>query len=113
MPSVNYKILGQQSPAASTWVDLYVVPATREAIASSITVANRGTTLVYFRVAVCPAATALPANQDYLYYDVPLAGNDTFIATIGVTMEAANRVKVYSTGTTNISFQLFGSELIP
>lgn len=112
MPAVNYKILGQAAPAGTTWVDLYVVPATKEAIVSSIIVANRGTLVASFRVAVCPAATATPAIQDYIYYDVTLANNDTFIATVGITLAAANRIKVYA-NTADITFQVFGSELTP
>ena len=112
MPAVNYKILGQAAPAGTTWVDLYVVPAPKEAIVSSMTVSNTGLSLAFFRIAVCPAAIATPSPQHYVYYDVALAAQDTFIATVGITLAAANRIKVYAS-TASITFQVFGSELTP
>jgi hypothetical protein len=39
-----------------------------------------------------------------------IAANDTFIATIGVTLATTDKVKVYAT-TANLTFQLFGSEI--
>jgi hypothetical protein len=45
----------------------------------------------------------------YLYYDVTLAGNDTFIATIGITLATTDVVSVYATLAT-LSFNLFGQE---
>lgn len=112
MAAVTYKVLGQVAPPTTTEQDLYTVPGGTSAIASSITVANRGTDLAYFRVAVCPLGVAT-ANKHYLYYDVPLAGNDTFIATVGITLATTDKIKVYASGTggANLSFQLFGSEL--
>lgn len=112
MAAVTYKVLGQVAPPITTEQDLYTVLGATQSIASSITVANRGTTLAYFRVAVCPLGVAT-ANKHYLYYDVPIAGNDTFIATIGLTLGATDKVKVYASGTGggNLSFHLYGSEL--
>lgn len=111
MPT-TYKILGQQDPAVNTPVDIYVTLAGTSAIVSSITVANRGTTLAQFRVAV-HQGTGATLNKDYLYYDVPIAGNDTFIATVGLTLAPTDRIRVEGRGTGggNLSFQIFGSEL--
>jgi hypothetical protein len=108
MPSV-YKILGQVSPSATTETDLYTVPAATSAICSSISICNRGTTQTTFRVSMSQVG-ASTANKDYLYYDVTLAGNDTFIATIGVTLATTDKIRVYS-GSSNLSFQVWGTEI--
>lgn len=113
MPT-TYKILGQQAPALNTEVDIYVTPNSTSTIISSITVANRGTSIAQFRVAI-HQATGVTLTKDYLYYDVTIGGNDTFIATVGITLAATDRVRVEgrSTGGGNLSFQLFGSEITP
>jgi hypothetical protein len=104
-----YKILGQSSPAATTPVDLYTVPTATSTVCSSISICNRGTTQTTFRVSISQAGAATE-NKDYIYYDVTLAGNDTFIATIGVTLATTDKIRVYS-GNNNLSFQLFGTEI--
>jgi hypothetical protein len=105
----TYKILGQQAPAATTEQDLYTVPSSTSAVISSIVICNRGTTATTFRVSITPTNTAT-TSKDYLYYDVTLAGNDTFIATVGITLATTNIVRVYA-GNANLSFNLFGTEL--
>lgn len=105
----TYKILGQQSPVALTPADLYTVPASKSAVCSSIAVCNRGTSQTSFRVSISQAG-ASTANKDYLYYDIAIAGNDTFIATIGVTLATTDTIRVYS-GNTNLTFQLWGTEI--
>ena len=105
----TYKILGQIAPGATTEEALYTVPASTSAVISSIVICNRGTTATTFRVSIIPTNT-ITTSKDYLYYDVTLAGNDTFIATVGITLAAANIVRVYA-GNGNLSFNLFGTEL--
>jgi hypothetical protein len=104
-----YKILGQSSPIATTETTLYTVPAATSTISSSISICNRGATQTTFRVSISQGG-GVTANKDYLYYDVTLAGNDTFIATIGVTLAATDVVRIYS-GNASLSFQLFGTEI--
>ena len=108
MPTLR-KVLGQVAPAATTDTTLYTVPASTSTVASSLVVANRGVVGGFFRVAVRPAGAAL-APQHYLYYDVEIPANDTFIATIGLTLAAADVVTVRSTVAT-VSFNLFGEEV--
>jgi hypothetical protein len=105
----TYKILGQSAPSATTPTDLYTVPSSTSAVISSIVICNRGTTATTFRVSITPTNTAT-TSKDYLYYDVTLAGNDTFIATVGITLTTSNIVRVYA-GNANLSFNLFGTEI--
>jgi hypothetical protein len=105
--ATTYKVLGQAAPSATTETDLYI--ALVSAVASSIIVCNRGTTQATFRVSIAVGGGAT-ANKDYIYYDLLIAGNDTFIATIGVTLAANDKVKVYASSG-NFSFSLYGSEV--
>lgn len=106
------KVLGQVAASATTETDLYEVPSPSasacEASVSSLVVCNRGSTSTTFRVSVAVGGGAT-ANKDYLYYDVPVVGNDTFIATIGITLAEGDVVRVYA-GNANLSFSLFGLE---
>jgi len=102
------KVLGQSNPSAATLTDAYTVPGATQAAVSSLVVANRSSTPTHFRVSVAKAGAADSAEQ-YLYYDIPIIGNDTFIATIGVALETTDVVRVYATLAT-LSFNLFGVE---
>ncbi len=104
-----YKVLGQSSPSATTETALYTVPAATSAVASSVIVCNRSAVLSTFRISIAIAG-ATTAPKDYIYYDLPIGANDTFIATIGVTLAATDEVRVYSSNT-NLSFSLYGSEI--
>ena len=103
-----YKVLGQSSPSAATETTLYTVAAT-SAVASSVIVCNRSSVLSTFRISIAVGG-GVTKPEDYIYYDLPIGANDTFIATIGVTLAATDKVKVYSSNT-NLSFSLYGSEI--
>lgn len=103
------KVLGQLNPAAATLTDLYTVPAATSAVVSTLVVANRSATETSFRISVAPAGAAND-NKQYLYYDVVILGNDTFAATLGITLATTDVVRVYATLAT-LSFQVFGSEI--
>ena len=105
----TYKVLGQSAPSATTATDVYTVGSGKQAIVSTITVANRSATPRTYRIAVRPAGAVL-ANQHYLAYDVALAANDTTALTLGITLTATDVVTVYAS-TTDLSFGIFGSEI--
>jgi hypothetical protein len=107
--ATTYKVLGQISPPALTEDLLYAVPAATSAIGSSIIIANRGTSVATFRVSIAVGGAAT-SNKDYIYYDLPIGANDTFIATIGITLATTDVVRVYASNT-NLSFSLYGSEI--
>lgn len=111
----TYKVLGQASPASLTNTPLYMVPGGGQTVASSIVVSNRDSAKTKFRVMVCPYD---PANipftvfdKNYIYYDLVIDGNDTFIATIGIALNSLDQVLVYSSNG-KLSFSLFGLEII-
>ena len=109
MPT-TYKILGQQAPSATTTVDLYTVPAATQAVVSSIIVCNRSSSATAtFRISASFTGAAT-ANKDYIYYDLIIGQNDTFIATIGLTLGATDKIRIYAS-TANLSFTAVGSEI--
>lgn len=95
----------QSRPAAATVTDLYTVPAATNTVVSSVVVCNTSATPTTFRIAVAPLG-AVDALSQYLYYDLTIAGNDTFIATIGMTLIATDKVRVYAAAAT-LTFTMF------
>jgi hypothetical protein len=104
----TYKILGQVTDASSE-TDLYPVPSDTSAVISSIIVCNRRPDARIFTISISPAG-APTENKDYIYYEVTLAGNDTFIATVGITLAATDVVRV-SSDDGRVSFSIFGTEI--
>jgi len=102
------KVLGQADPTAATLTTLYTVPASKEAVTSTLVICNRDITATTIRVAVRVAGGAIQ-DEDYLYYDLEIPGNETFATTIGITLATTDVVSVYATLAT-VSFNLFGSE---
>lgn len=103
------KVLGQASLAATTSTDVYTVPGATQAVLSSAVIANRSATDTTFRLSIAVAGAVL-ADKQYLYYDLALPGNSTFIATIGITLGAADVVRAYA-GAATVSVNLFGVEI--
>lgn len=110
MPTAH-KVLGQHKVAVvDTLETLYTVPASTEAVISTLTICNRSATAgAKVRVAVRVAGGAI-ADEDYLYYDLVIPTNETFATTIGITLAATDVVSVYAEST-DISFNLFGQEI--
>jgi hypothetical protein len=105
----TYKVLAQSAPSATTNTDIYTVGAGKQAIVSTVTVANRSASARSYRIAIRPAGATL-ANEHYIAYDVSLAANDTTALTLGITLTATDVVTVYAS-TTDLSFGIFGSEI--
>ena len=105
-----YKTLGQVATASTSEAILYGVNTIGlSTVCSSIVICNRGNVATTFRVSVNVGGDATD-DKSYLYYDVTLAGNDTFVATIGITLAYGDEVAVYA-GNANLSFNLFGTEI--
>jgi hypothetical protein len=107
--ATTYKVLAQSKPSATTLTDAYTVPASTSAIVSTISVCNQSATATSFRVSVAVAGLADTAKQ-YIHYDVAIPGNDTYVATLGITLAATDVVRVYNTLAT-LSFNVYGVEI--
>ena len=102
------KVLGQSNPSATTVTTLYTVPASKEAVVSSISVCNLASSSATYRIAIRPAGATL-ANQHYLAYDVTVGAADTTIITVGITLATTDVITVYAS-TANLAFSAFGDE---
>lgn len=103
------KVLAQVNPAAVTLTTLYTVPAATSTVVSSLCICNEAATDATFRISIQIAAAVDNAKQ-YLYYDAIVPANDTYIATIGMTLAATDVIKCYASSTT-VAFQAFGIEI--
>lgn len=108
MATVTRKVLGQTQPVAATLTALYTVPAVTQTIGSSLVICNTGGADTTVRVSVAVAAAADALSQ-YQYYDLPVRAKDTFTATVGLTLGAADVVRCWS-GNGLVAFSLFGEE---
>jgi hypothetical protein len=111
----SYKILGQgvTNGDGSTMTTLYTVPASTQAVVSSIVVAGgtggagAGSTA---RIAVKPTSGTSLSQQHYLCYDVNIPAKDTVTLTLGITLDTGAVVQAASNNTT-VSFNVFGAEI--
>ena len=108
MPQAH-KVLGQSNPSATTLTTLYTVPASTQAVCSTVTICNTASSATTYRIAVRPAGASI-ANQHYLAYDAALPANDTATLTLGVTLAATDVVSVYA-ASANVAFSAFGVEI--
>lgn len=104
-----YKILGQVDDASSNDVELYLVPASTEAVISTIVVCNREAADNTFRIATKDDNAAV-ANTDYVAYDTVIPANDTIAFTFGITLETGAEISVGASDN-NVTFQAYGTEI--
>ena len=109
MATTTYKVLGQVATAATTETDLYTVPASTQAIVSTLVVANRGATAATFRISTSVAGAAT-ATKDYIAYDVNINANSFVTLTLGISLGAADKIRVYAS-TANLSFNSYGMQV--
>jgi len=107
--SEQYKTLAQLTPVANTLTTAYTVPASTSTTISSLVICNTNSFDSTFRISIMIGG-ATNAIKQYIYYDLPIVNNDTFIATIGLTLAATDVVSVQA-GTTGIAFNIFGVEI--
>ena len=102
------KVLGQVDAAATTVTTLYTVPDMTQTTISSIVAANRTGSAITFRLSDHVAGASADDKQ-YLYYDKSVAANDSLAIVIGITLNQADVLKVY-TSAVDMSFNVFGCE---
>jgi len=105
----SYQILGQDSPSASTNLDLYTVPASTQAIGSTLVICNTNSSTVSVRVAARKAGAPI-ATKHYILYGSSVPANDMITLTMGMSLDATDIVTVWA-NTTGVSFTLFGTAI--
>lgn len=99
-------IIARLAPGAAVETDLYTVEPDEIAKIQGVTVANRGAALASFRFSISPLGAPTQA-QDYVYYDLGLDGNDTFMALLNADVRPNDVVRVYAS-TADLTFILYG-----
>lgn len=102
------KILGRSAPAATIETVLYTVPDSYNAHIQGFIVVNRDAAGASFRFSISPKGAAT-VTRDYLYYDLPIDGNDAFLATLDLELEPTDVVRIYASSAL-LSFALFGDK---
>jgi hypothetical protein len=103
-------VLGQAYPTAATNTPLYTVPALTSTTCSTLVICNQSTTAAdSVNVAVQVAGAAL-TNKQYIIYQMPMQPNNTYTATIGMSLATTDVVSCYSTNGTS-SFNIFGVQI--
>ena len=105
----THKVLGQSNPAATTLTTLYTVPASTQAVVSTITICNTASSATTYRIAVQPAGASIATSQ-YLAFDAALPANDTATLTLGLTLATTDVISVYA-GSASVAFSAYGVEI--
>lgn len=108
MPSV-YKVLGQVEYDGTGEDTLYTVPASTQAVCSTLAVCNKSSSDETFDVRI-KVNNAADDDKQLLIFEAPVLAKDTLFITVGVTLGAADVVTVKSSSA-DVTFQLFGSEI--
>lgn len=98
----------QSNPAAATPADLYTVPASKEAVISTLAIAEHGGAPANFTIRVRPAGAAA-ADVHILVNAAELVANDTQFFTIGIALATTDVVTVEAT-TADVTFTAFVNE---
>lgn len=105
-----YKILGQSSPANTNVATLYTVPASTQTVVSTITASNLTGAATDIDIYVVPSGGSATTGNA-IVYQAPLAANTTQGFTFGITLGAADSIRVKTEIANNITFQAFGQEI--
>jgi len=110
----TYKRLGAVEPSATTDTSLYQVPASTEAIIDKcgVTVCNRSSADITFRIAHVDAAIASVADEDYVAYDerIPAKSSIEGRFLCGRAMATGHSILVYASAI-DVSFTVGGVEI--
>lgn len=106
----TFKILGQTEPSSTSVATLYTVPASTQTVVSTITATNLTGAAYDIDIYIVPSGgSAVDSNA--IVYQAPLAANTTQGFTFGITMGAADSIRVKSEAANVITFQAFGQEI--
>jgi|AntAceMinimDraft_11_1070367.scaffolds.fasta_scaffold04315_7 hypothetical protein len=108
--TTSYKVLGQSAPANTSNADLYTVPASTEAVISTLLVTNTTGAEVTCRI-FARVAGEVAATSNAIIYDGTVAANDFKAITVGITLAATDVISVQSGTENSLTFQAFGSEI--
>jgi len=113
----SFKKLGAVVPTANTQTNVYVVPASTEAVLSTITICNQSTVntsyslAYYYKNEFADGTVSDPSPaRCFLVRGAVVPAADTIVLTMGLTANAESIITCNATGS-DISFSAFGSEI--
>lgn len=109
MPT-TYKVLGQSAPTTTSEATLYTVPAATQTVVSSITVSNLTSTVADATINICVNGAA-SSDANSIVKTIQIGPKSTVAFTLGITLGAADVIRITSGTGSALSFQAFGSEI--
>jgi hypothetical protein len=104
--AISAKILGQDTPAASTETVLYTVPAGKQ-VSLSVWICNTNASAAAVRVHLLPSGTSTPLTKHRII-SKSIDASDT-LTTAVITLGAGDKVSVWSDAA-NVAFNVNGFE---
>lgn len=101
-------MLAQADLAATTLTDIYVTPAGKFTNVTEILICNRAGA-GSFRVSLAKGGVADSVEQ-YLYFDTPIAANETIVLKTSFKMDPTDELRAYSS-TGDMTFVVNGVEV--
>lgn len=101
-----FQVLGQLVPATHNLEVLYIVPADKQVIISTINICNQSAQDAYFYISIAPSG-ATDNPRQYIYYMEPVRAYRSFEVTRGLTLPENCHIRVKSSNGL-CSFQAFG-----
>lgn len=103
---IETRVIAQLAIPAAAETVLYTVQDDQKCNVQGFTFCNRSVGTDYFRLSISKLG-APTATRDYVYYNLPLTGNNTFLSELDVTIDNTDVIRVYCTNG-NISVTLYG-----
>lgn len=99
-------ILVQVDPLPAVEQDAYTVPNLQKTRVYGFDACNTSAAADKIRFAFARKGAA-PALEQYMYYDLPISGNNTFLREFCVTLRQTDVIRVYSLNGTTV-FTIYG-----
>lgn len=106
----SFEVLAQLKPVAGVLTDFFLVDDSAQTVCSSLMISNGGSFQEFYYVSIAVAGV-VDSPEQYIYQNVPVNKFDTFGATIGLTLNSADVMRVKSTYG-NLVFTLYGVNII-
>ena len=108
--ATTYKRSGVQGTSSvSTYATLYTVPASTQAVISTIAVVNTSASAQTYRIGFDDTA-GTPGASEWLAYGTSVPANDAVYLSIGISIQTGQFIRVSSSSDT-VTFQAFVSEI--
>lgn len=109
MPTVYKNAQVQGTASTGTYATLYSTNASTSAVISTIAITNTAAATATYRIGIMGSA-GTPAAANWLVFDSVVAGNDTVLLTLGITLSPSQFVRISSSANT-VTFSAYVSEI--